>query len=163
MRNLVKIIKFDEQELQSVYRLIQNTIDISYSKVYPQEVIRFFKEWHSKEHILDDAIAGYTVVAKLDNEIIGTGTLFGTNIRRVFIHPLHQYTGTGKLIVRDLERRALIEKLTTVDLEASLVSRRFWESLGFVVQREDFIPVKNNKKLYFYRMTKDLLINRLQE
>jgi hypothetical protein len=66
---------------------------------------------------------------------------------------------TVKLIVTDQERKALIEKLTTVDMEASLVSRRFWESLRFVVQREDF-PLKNNKKLHFCGMTKNLSINR---
>jgi GNAT superfamily N-acetyltransferase len=87
---------------------------------------------------------------------MGTGTLSGTNIRRVFVNPHHQQKGTGKLIVRELEKKALIAKITTLDLEASLVSRQFWESTGFVVQREDFVPVRNDQRLHFYRMTKTL-------
>lgn len=152
----IQVRQLNEEDLPSVYRLIQNTIEISYGEVYPKEAIEFFKDWHSEECISNDAAAGYTVVAEDNSEILGTGTLFGTNIRRVFVNPLHQHLGIGKLIVKELERKALIEKLTALDLEASLVSRQFWESLGFVVQREDYVPVRNEQKLYYYKMVKTL-------
>jgi GNAT superfamily N-acetyltransferase len=72
----------------------------------------------------------------------------------VFVSPLHQHMGIGKLIVQDLEEKASLEKLTTLDLGASLVSREFWESLGFIVQIEDYVPVQNNQKLSYYKMFK---------
>ncbi len=152
----IRIRKLGEEDLQTVYRLIQTTIDISYHEGYPREAIEFFKDYHSKEHILNDAATGYTVVAECDSEVLGTGTLSGINIRRVFVSPPHQHRGIGKLLVQELERKASFEKLATIDLEASLVSRQFWESLGFVVQREDYIPVRNSQKLCYYKMVKTL-------
>ena len=152
----IQIREFNKEDLRSVYRLIQHTIDTSYHEAYPREAIAFFKDYHSKEHILDDAVTGYTVVAEYNCEVLGTGTLLGINIRRVFVSPLHQYKGIGKLIVRELERKASLDKLTTLELEASLVSRQFWESLGFLVEREDYVPVRNNQKLSYYKMVKTL-------
>jgi ribosomal protein S18 acetylase RimI-like enzyme len=152
----MQIRKFNEDDLPSMYNLIQNTIDISYYKVYSEEAIEFFKEHHSKKHILDDAVTGYTIVAEHNNELLGTATLFGSNIRRVFVWPKYQHNGIGKLLVNDLEKKASFEKSIIVDLEASLSSKRFWESLGFVVQREDYVLVRNNRKLDFYKMFKTL-------
>ncbi|HEY41367.1 MAG TPA: GNAT family N-acetyltransferase [Dehalococcoidia bacterium] len=155
----IQIREFTDDDLQAVYQLIQHTIDVSYREAYPEEAVEFFKDYHSEEQILNDAANGYTVVAECNGEIFGTGTLSGTNIRRVFVNPHHQQKGTGKLIVRQLEKKALIEKVTTLDLEASLVSRQFWESLGFVIQSEEYFPVSNDKRLHYSRMTKTLDIS----
>ncbi|HEY33035.1 MAG TPA: GNAT family N-acetyltransferase [Dehalococcoidia bacterium] len=146
--------RFNDEDLQSIYQLIQNTIDISYREAYPEEAVTFFKNHHRKEQILNETATGYTVVSESDGELVGTGTLLGTHIIRVFVNPLHQHRGIGKTIVQELERKALAEKSATLYLEASLVSRQFWESLGYVIQSEDFIPVGNDQKLDFYRMVK---------
>lgn len=152
----IQIRRYNEEDLQSVYQLIQNTIDISYCGAYPAEAVEFFKDYHSEEQILNDAATGYTALAENNNELLGTGTLSGTHISRVFVSPLHQKRGIGKAIVQELERKASGEKPATLYLEASLVSRQFWESLGFAIQAEDFIPVRNDQELHFYRMAKTL-------
>lgn len=157
----VQIRPMIQADMQSVYVLIQNTIQISYHKFYPIEAIEFFKNYHLKESIWNDAIEGYTTIAESNSKIVGTGTLLSTSIRRVFVDPLHQHKGIGKLIVQELERKAVFEKLPALDLESSLVSRQFWESLGFILQKEDFIPVRNGKKLIFYRMTKKVGVTNL--
>ena len=135
----ILIRKFTQHDLWSVYQLVQNTIDISYHEAYLKEAVEFFKEHHPEEQILNDAAAGYTVVAESNREIVGTGTLLGTHIVRVFVDPLHQHRGIGKVIVQELEREASVEESATLYLEASLVSRQFWESLGFIIQKEDLI------------------------
>jgi N-acetylglutamate synthase-like GNAT family acetyltransferase len=148
--------EFDERDLHSVYNLIQNTIDISYREVYSNEAIEFFKEHHSMENVLNDALKGFTIVVEYKGEILGTATLFGSNIRRVFVSPRHQHSGVGKLLIQDLEKKAFFEQLSVVDLEASLSSKMFWESLGFMVREEDYVPVRNNRKLRYYKMFKTL-------
>lgn len=152
----VQIREFTKDDLPSVYQLVQNTIDVSYPGAYPAEAVEFFKEHHPEEQILNDAATGYTVVAEINREIVGTGTLLGTHIIRVFVNPIHQHRGIGKAIVQELEREASVSNPDALYLEASLVSRQFWESLGFITQKEDFIPVGNNQKLRFHRMTKTL-------
>jgi len=152
----VQLRQMKESDLVSVYELVRNTIQVSYNEVYPVEAIEFFKNYHRKDFILQDAVEGYTIIGESDHEIIATGTLTGTNIRRVFVHPNHQHIGIGKLVVKQLEQKAAINKLSTLDLSSSLVSRRFWESVGFNFLRENYIPVSNEKKLIFYEMLKTL-------
>ena len=136
--------------------MIHTTIDISYPEAYPKGAIEFFKNYHSKEHIFNDAANGYTIVLESDGKIIGTGTLSGTNVRRVFIDPSYQRKGLGKLVMYELEKRALAKEITTLDLEASLVSKQFWDSLGYVTRKKDYIPVRNGQKLWYYKMVKEL-------
>ena len=71
----VKIRKFDREEVNLLYKMIQATIDISYCKVYPGEAVDYFKECHSIGDILNDGKHGYMVIAEYNGEILGTGTL----------------------------------------------------------------------------------------
>jgi N-acetylglutamate synthase-like GNAT family acetyltransferase len=156
MEKEIKTRQFRETDLPAVFALIQHTIEVTYAGVYPAEAILFFKGIHSRENILSDTLAGYTVVAACDGTLCGTGTLLGTNIRRVFISPDYQHRGIGKNLVRDLAAKASQMKLTTLDLEASLVSRKFWESRGFTVDSENRLPVGNNRFLDYFKMFKNL-------
>jgi GNAT superfamily N-acetyltransferase len=151
-----KLREFRQEDVEALKRLIYKTIDISYHKVYPEEAIEYFKDYHTEEHILGDAIEGYTIILECDGKIVGTGTLLGTNIRRVFIDPSHQHKGLGKLVMHELEKRALEKGISILDLSASLVSKQFYDSSGYVTQKEDYIPVRNKQKLSYYAMVKTL-------
>jgi GNAT superfamily N-acetyltransferase len=152
----IKIRKFKRSDTQSLHRMVQNSIDVSYRGFYPPEAVNYFKEYHSKKDMLQDASAGYTLIADCNGEILGTGTLLGTNIRRVYVNPLHQHQGIGKLIVAALEKKASREMIASIDLEASLVSKRFWESCGYQIDSENFIPLENGQKLNYYNMVKTI-------
>ena len=156
MNQNIRLRKMKKADLQSVYILVQNTLQVTYAAVYPPEAIEFFKNYHNQENILKDAASGYTIVAESDGQILGTGTLLGTNVRRVYIRPEHQRQGIGKLIVKELERKAQLLRLEKLDLSASLKSRSFWEAMGFVLAAEFAIPVANDKELIYYEMTKTL-------
>lgn len=143
-------------DLAAVYALVQNTIAVSYAGVYPPEAIEFFKNHHSRENILNDLARGYIVVAESGGLLLGTGTIIGTSIRRVFINPEYQHHGIGKIIANKLERKAGAAGLAKLDLSASLKSRQFWEAMGFVANAEFALAVANGQKLIFYEMTKTL-------
>jgi GNAT superfamily N-acetyltransferase len=149
----IRLLPMKKSELQAVYDLVQNTIQISYSDTYPPEAIAFFKNYHSRENILKDLKAAYIVVAEFAG-LVGTGTLSGMDIGRVFIDPAHQHQGIGKLIAAELERKAIAERLEKLELSSSLKSRTFWESGGFVFVKEFALPVANDKKLMYYEMAK---------
>jgi citrate lyase synthetase len=151
--------EFRDNDLKKVQELIYKTIDISYAGVYSKEAIKFFKKYHSEENIKQDAYKGYTIVLEEINQekIIGTGTLLGTNVRRVFIDPLYQFKGYGKQIMKYLEESAnQNDEINVIDLDSSLVSKKFYDSLGYKTIREDFIMVENSKKLEYYRMEKKI-------
>jgi GNAT superfamily N-acetyltransferase len=150
----IRLRQMKVTDLAAVYALVQNTIAVSYADVYPPEAIEFFKNHHSKENILKDLKDGYIMTVEAGGQILGTGTLQGTNVRRVFISPQYQRQGIGKIIAEKLERKARANGLAKLELSASLKSREFWEAMGFVSSGEFALPVANDQKLIFYEMTK---------
>ena len=136
--------------------MVYHTIDACYRAVYPPEAVEYFKQYHSEAHVLEDAAAGYAVVLEVDGEIAGTGTLVGTNVRRVFIHPAYQHQRFGKLVMRALEERAVTQGIRTVDLSSSIVSKRLYDRLGYVTEKEGSFPVGNQGRLVYYAMSKKL-------
>jgi N-acetylglutamate synthase-like GNAT family acetyltransferase len=156
MSHNIHLRQMKKSDLQSVHELVQKTIQVSYVDVYPPEAIEFFKNYHNQDNIFKDAASGYSIIAESDGLILGTGTLLEMNVRRVYIDPQHQHQGIGQLIVKKLEQKAKSERLEKLDLSASLKSRRFWETMGFVFVAEYFIPVANDKKLIYYEMAKTL-------
>ena len=77
MNQHIHLQQIKEAELQAVYELVQNTIEVSYAGVYPPEAIAFFKNHHCQENILKDLKAGYIVVVEAGGQILGTGNAIG--------------------------------------------------------------------------------------
>ncbi len=161
--NGIRIRKFISSDLRAVKKLIRRTINTSYSPVYPKEVIKYFHDYHNDETILKDAKEGYTIVLEKNNRIIGTGTIVANHIWRVFIDPAFQKEGLGKLIMRKLEAKAISNKIRFIKLNASLPSKKFYDSLGYSTSRKTFLKVENGKKLNYYKMEKTLQAWKTQE
>jgi len=66
---------FTVTDLVPVQRLVHLTIDSSYSGVYPPRAVRFFKEFHSLDRILERNAEGEVIVVEQDGEIVATGTI----------------------------------------------------------------------------------------
>lgn len=147
------------EDVEILKRLIYKTIDACYSGIYPCEAIDYFKDYHNTENILKDILKGHCLILTCGREMIGTGTLLGSNARRVFIKPLYQKMGLGKKIMLGLEEKAVEEKVRIIDLDASLVAYPFYRTLGYQTQAEEVIPVKNGQNLRYYKMVKNLEID----
>ena len=152
----IRLRQMKATDLTAVYALVQDTIAISYTDVYPPEAIEFFKNHHSKENILQDIARGYIVMAESSRQLLSTGTIIGTSFHRVFINTEYQHPGIGKIIAEKLERKAKSAGQAKLDLSASLKSRQFWEAMGFTSTGGFALPVANGQKLIFYEMTKTL-------
>ncbi len=156
-RNDIRIRKFKSSDLGTVSHLIQSTIDVCYSSVYNKEAIKFFKDYHNDENILKGAKEGYTIVLEINNQIIGTGTIVDDHIMRLFVDPEFQKHDLGKLIMQKLEEKALSAQISVVKLDASLPSKKFYDSLAYVTLEKTFLEIENGKKLYYYKMEKSLI------
>lgn len=147
---------FRNADLTDVKRLIDRTIGISYPGVYPQEAVDYFLSYHTEEHIVEDSERGYTLVLETDR-IVGTGTLLGSTIKRVFVNPSCHHRGFGTHLMHALENEAFSRGIRKLDLSASLPSKHFYEILGYKTECEAYIPVQNGKHLKYYEMVKYLL------
>ena len=147
---------FVTADLVAVKALVDRTIDVSYAGVYPPAVITFFKEYHCRECILADAQAGHTLVIEEDGALLATGTLLGTNVRRMFVDPAMQGRGLGFALLTSLEKYACRVGLTALDLSSSLPARDFYLHHGYRIVNEEAILLPNGEQLRFYAMSKAL-------
>ncbi|MHA2123431.1 MAG: GNAT family N-acetyltransferase [Promethearchaeota archaeon] len=152
----ISIREFRPSDLAVVKRLILNTIDNCYTETYPKEAVKFFEDWHCDEKILEDANKGYTIVLEKNNQIVGTGTILENEIKRLFVEAKLQKHGLGKLIMRKLEEKAASLGIDVIKLDASIPSKKFYDSLGYVTLEETFLEVENGQRLDHYKMEKSL-------
>ncbi len=155
-RTNIRIRQFSRNDLSAVRELICNTIDACYPANYPREAIQFFREYHCDENILKQAKEGWTIVLEKDNRIIATGTIVDDHIMRVFVSPEFQKQGLGKLIMHKLEEKSASAGVTAVKLDASLPSKKFYDSLDYKTCEATHLDVENGKKLHYYKMNKAL-------
>ena len=145
---------FREEDLDELRDMICTTIEQSYSGTYSPLAIEYFKEYHSPDHIRSDAFLGHTLLVLRNASIVGTGTLLGQNIRRVFVLPGHQGKGIGGWIMAELERKASEDKVATIDLDSSLVSVDFYHHRGYLGDDVSSHELEGGGRLDYVRMTK---------
>jgi len=152
-----KIEKFNINDLDELHSLIVHTIKSCYFEYYPKEAIEYFISYTSKEGIEKDSADGYIIVIRNENEIIGTGTLINTHIKRVFVNPTYQGKGYGKIIMNELEEQAKKNGYKIVEIHSSLFAKKFYDSIGYKMFKIGKIKVENNEILYYQRMAKALI------
>lgn len=120
----------NNQDIDSVYELVQETIKTVYPKYYLKEIVDMFCEFHSLENIIKDIEAGNTYVLIENDEIIGTGTKNENHITRVYVLPKFQKKGYGTFIMNQLEEMIKV-RYDYVDIDASLPACRLYSHLGY--------------------------------
>jgi ribosomal protein S18 acetylase RimI-like enzyme len=157
-KNHLNVRKFRATDLFAVKALIHRAIAACYPGYYCGEAIRFFGNYHNEQAIFHDAREGCTIVFERGGRIVGTGTLAGNEVKRVFVDPACQHEGVGRLIMEQLENLAAAAGVTLVKLDASLPSRSFYERLGYEVVERASLPVENGRRLDFFRMRKMMCV-----
>ncbi|MEN8615071.1 GNAT family N-acetyltransferase [Dehalogenimonas sp. THU2] len=155
MPNSLAIRPFAEDDLPDLLRLIHNTVERSYGLHYTPAVIQLFIKFHSAENIRKDAAAGDIVIGWIDNEPVSTGSLIGGYVSRVFVRPEYQGKGYGRSIAVELERLAAGRGIESLELDAAIGSRHFWQSLGYEVKSHE-VELVEGEPLEYYKMTKRL-------
>ena len=118
--------------------------------------IDHFHEHHARDEIVKDAAEGYTLVLEADGSIVGTGSLVGTSISRMYVAPKHQGKGLGGQILEALEARARAGGVETVGLAASIPARRFYERNGYRLLAEGAHEFPDGGRLDWFEMAKTL-------
>lgn len=143
------------EDLQTVYKVVQDTIKTIYPKYYPAEVVDFFCEHHSRDAILNDIKNGYVSVLKIDGKIVATGCYVDNHITRVYVLPEHQKKGYGTFIIKNIEAR-ISDKYDKAVLDASLPAAALYEKLGYSTVKHERYPVENEVILAYEIMEKEL-------
>lgn len=152
----MKFIKADKMLCDEIYNLVQLTIRAVYPRYYPKEIVDFFCALHSLNNIGQD-IENENVYVFFDNDVpVGTGSLSGNHITRVYVLPEYQGRGYGTFIIRQLENEIKKTYKSSV-LDASLPAVMLYEKLGYKTLNHSKYIVKNDIVLVYEVMEKVLL------
>lgn len=139
--------------INDIYDVLHTAIKTIYPKYYPNEVVDFFCEHHSKEHILDGMVSGTMGVLKYDDLIVGTGCRDGNHITGVYVLPAYQKRGCGSYIMNCLENE-IFQKYETALLEASLPAACLYEHRGYKTIGHGIYQLEHDVKLVYEIMEK---------
>ena len=151
----VKLRQFEESDLAELLKLIWDTIDVCYREVYSDEAITHWESEHNEAEIFKDASEGIILIAELDGKMIGTGTLLGEQIKRVYVEPKLQGKGLGKMIMQQLEKLANDNGIKEIRLYASIPAKKFYDAIGYNTHSESFLEIQG-KRLDYFNMNKML-------
>lgn len=135
--------------------LIHYTISVCYPAIFPEEVVHFFLDYHSKKQIRHRANSGIVLVLIYEDRIRATGFLDGEELGGVYVHPDYQRMGFGTAVVEHLLTAARKKMQKYIRLDATSIAKPMYEKMDFklvspAVQMVGKIP------LHYFKMEKYL-------
>lgn len=124
------IRKADVKENDAVTELVRKTIEAVYPKYYPAGAVDFFLAHHKPEKIASDIEAGKVYVMAADGVIVGTVTIDGNDIARLFVKPSEQGKGHGGRLL-DFSENMIFGYSKTVRLDSSLPAKTIYIKRGY--------------------------------
>lgn len=119
-------------DLGTVYDIAQTTIKAIYPHYYPAGAVDFFLSHHSRGHVSADIAAGTVYLAESDGKAVGTVTVSGDSINRLFVLPDEQGRGFGGELLRFAETE-IAKSYGTARLDSSLPAKQIYLKKGYMV------------------------------
>lgn len=117
-------------ESDIIAELVRETIKTVYTKYYPAGAVDFFIAHHKPEKIVSDIEAGKVYVMAADGVIVGTVTIDGNDIARLFVKPSEQGKGHGGRLL-DFAENMIFGYSKTVRLDSSLPAKTIYIKRGY--------------------------------
>lgn len=80
----------------------------------------------------------YTLVVLVEESIVGTGAIQGTEIKSVFVVPEWHRKGIGTALMNELEEMAASLGVETLEVSSSLFARPVYSALGYIEKSRNF-------------------------
>lgn len=154
-RETMKIEQTGLSELQEVYDLVEDTIRNVYPKYYPQDVVTFFCDLHSRDNIKKDILEGKVFHLISQDKLVGTITIEGDHIKRLFIDISEQGKGYGHILMEFAEEKISQEFQHSI-IDSSLPAIFFYLDLNYNTVRHEKIKTPGEGILVYEVMVKNL-------
>ena len=140
-------------DLEPVLQIAHDTISEIYSHYYAEGVVEFFLGHHSREHILSDIEGGIVWLLEEDGGIVGTVTIKGNAVNRLFVLPERQSHGYGSRLM-DFAENKIAERFTHVHIDSSLAAKEMYLKRGYKEKKTCRILADNGDILIYDEMEK---------
>ena len=138
----------NEFDFEYVKRITQTTIKTVYPKYYPSGAVQFFCDHHSDEKILEDIKANRVYLIENEENEVGTVTICGNEINRLFVLTKYQHMGYGRALM-DFAEKMISKETDTVVLDASLPAKKIYLLRGYKETAYNIIKTDNGDYLCF--------------
>ncbi len=149
----MKLIKASNDHFHAVRFIVKTTIETVYPDYYPKGAVDFFLCHHSDEEIKKAVIAEAVYLIRDDDKIMGTGSINGNEISRLFVLPQYQGKGYGTAMMDELERIVFCNH-SQILLDASLPAYGMYVHRGYVPMEYHSIKTENGHYLCYHVMKK---------
>ena len=149
------IERAEPRHLALVRQIVRETISTVYPRYYPAGAVAFFLEHHSDAAICADIEAGSVYLLRDDDAAVGTVTVRGRELSRLFVLPAHQGHGYGRSLL-DFAERQIAEAHDEIVLDASLPAKAIYLKRGYVDVEYHIVPVAAGQFLCYDVMRKTL-------
>ena len=131
------ILNFEPKDAAAVSFVIRRTMRVSNSSEYSLKRLMPLIEYFSPEKVLLLNRERHCLVAKIDNQVVGTVAVEGTALVTFFVLPEYQRRGIGARLLQAVENVAVEKEIRLLKLEASVTGTPFYEKFGY--RRTGFI------------------------
>jgi len=138
----------NEFDFEYVKRITQTTIKAVYPKYYPSGAVQFFCDHHSDDKILEDIKANRVYLIENEENEVGTVTICGNEINRLFVLTKYQHMGYGRALM-DFAEKMISKETDTVVLDASLPAKKIYLLRGYKETAYNIIKTDNGDYLCF--------------
>ncbi len=149
----MQIVKATQEQIELVKEITHKTINEVYPHYYPGGVVAFFLAHHKTENIKKDIDAGIVYLMMDGERGIGTVTLHGNEICRLFVLPECQHQGLGRQLL-DFAEEMIGEKYSEILIDSSLPAKNVYLRRGYVTTETHRIVAENGDVLVYDVMIK---------
>ena len=142
-------------DFEAVKNITRTTISEIYPRYYPRGAVDFFLAHHSVERIAEDIAQSRVYLCRDDNGIVGTVSIHGSEILRLFVLPAYQGRGFGRALL-DFAESEIAKTYVEVVIDASLPAKPIYLKRGYKETAYNIIETDNNDRLCYDVMKKTL-------
>lgn len=142
-------------DCSAIYNITRQSIQKTYPKYYPAEVVTFFLNHHSEENIRKSLENSDVWILEKNGKPIATGACEANHITRVYVLPEEQGKGYGTFIMNQLELH-IAQSYNKAILDASLPASSLYEHRGYKTLEHGKHYCENNVVLVYELMQKEL-------
>ena len=96
-------------DLDGICAVIGDSVRTVYPLYYTGEFVDFFLSLHEKSAVLSDIMSRIVYCARLDGRVVGTVTVCGNTVKRLFVSPRYMRRGIGSALMDRAEEMIFSE------------------------------------------------------
>lgn len=143
---IISSAKMEDQE--TVRDITITTIKEIYPQYYPMGAVAFFLEHHNCENIAEDIKAKRVYVLEGQDIAVGTVTIKGCEICRLFVLPQYQGRGYGRQLLEFAEKKVFHNNMA-IRLDASFPAKKIYLKRGYEIVEFHSIVTENGDYLCY--------------